>query len=361
MTATRFIQTTTTQWPVVKWNSTWRYFRRPRPRIFTTRTTVSTTTLGTYFYLMSIDRKYHLTFLATTTLTTKMSTTSVSSTTSTTQTTWTTSVRQYASSTRKSRLHYTNSSTVLSTTTTTSSSTAPSTVKTTLPLPTPWYPPAGPYDWWQWKWSTTQIIKSASTTPNITHTSTTTTMTTSHLTSTTSSTVPVTNKTAITTAIRENTTPFDWFQWPHLEFTSTDKGRPDYDGEDYSDWPDYFATTKIVPEQTSDSPLFFPAERSRKKFQQMNFFPTNFHDQFINPLLTHSTPLLPKYSTSQVPDRLGRSQSPDARSTGRIQNSACSLTISSFPRDDRYSNPKCCATTGRSRYQEIIRGQYMVQ
>lgn len=57
MTATRFIQTTTTQWPIVKWNSTWRYFRRTRPRTFTTRTTISTTTLGNDLFLLSMDRK----------------------------------------------------------------------------------------------------------------------------------------------------------------------------------------------------------------------------------------------------------------------------------------------------------------
>lgn len=47
-TATRYLQTSTTQAPVVKWNSTWRYFRRPRPRLFSTRRrTLSTTTLTT--------------------------------------------------------------------------------------------------------------------------------------------------------------------------------------------------------------------------------------------------------------------------------------------------------------------------
>jgi len=41
MTATKFLQTTT-QVPVVKWNSTWRYILRLRPRIFTPkiRTTI---------------------------------------------------------------------------------------------------------------------------------------------------------------------------------------------------------------------------------------------------------------------------------------------------------------------------------
>jgi hypothetical protein len=46
MTATKFLQTTTSQLPVVKWNSTWRYIRRLRPKIFTkiTTKTISTTT-----------------------------------------------------------------------------------------------------------------------------------------------------------------------------------------------------------------------------------------------------------------------------------------------------------------------------
>ena len=47
VTATRFIQTVTSQAPVVKWNSTWRYFRRPRPRTFLPRMTTITTTTTT--------------------------------------------------------------------------------------------------------------------------------------------------------------------------------------------------------------------------------------------------------------------------------------------------------------------------
>jgi len=54
ITSSKFLQTTT-QLPVVKWNSTWRYIRRPWARIFTTTrtatktttTTVSTTTIST--------------------------------------------------------------------------------------------------------------------------------------------------------------------------------------------------------------------------------------------------------------------------------------------------------------------------
>lgn len=47
VTVTRFLQTTTTQYPVVKWNSTWRYIRRSRTRFFTTRWTTTTTTTTT--------------------------------------------------------------------------------------------------------------------------------------------------------------------------------------------------------------------------------------------------------------------------------------------------------------------------
>ena len=298
MTATRFLQTTSTPWPVVKWNSTWRYLRRPRPRIFPTRTTASTTTY-------SIQ-------------TTEKQTTSTSSTTVTTPTTSTTSFQWHSTSTRQPLIYYTNSTTTSPTTTTTTTNSS-STAKTTLPLPTPWYPPAGPSDWWYRKWYTTQTIKSSSSSTTTTTTpQTTTTVTTNPVTSITSSTTIETNTTVITTAIQENTTSLDWLQWPILEFTSTAKGHSDYD-EEYSDWPDYFATTKIPLEQTSDSLLFFPAGRPRKKFQQLNFFPTDFNDQFINPLLTNPTPLMPTYSTAQFADRLSKSQSADARSTGKIE------------------------------------------
>ncbi len=49
ITASKFLQTTTatTQLPVVKWNSTWRYIRGPWARIFTTTRTATKTTTTT--------------------------------------------------------------------------------------------------------------------------------------------------------------------------------------------------------------------------------------------------------------------------------------------------------------------------
>ena len=40
------------------------------------------------------------------------------------------------------------------------SSQVPLTVTPTIPVPTPWYSPAGPFDWWQWQWYTTKSQKS---------------------------------------------------------------------------------------------------------------------------------------------------------------------------------------------------------
>jgi hypothetical protein len=41
VTAIKFLQTTTSQVPAVKWNSTWLYTRRSRTRMFTTTTTTT--------------------------------------------------------------------------------------------------------------------------------------------------------------------------------------------------------------------------------------------------------------------------------------------------------------------------------
>ena len=173
---------------------------------------------------------------------------------------------------------------------TTNSSRPSSTSQTTLPVPTPWYSPAGPFDWWGWQGYKTKPITESSKILNTTQTSTTTTTTTTTtviINSTASTrTSPTTN---IASSSEQNPTTTDWFGWPHVEFTSTVKGRSDYD-DDYSEWPDYFATTKIQPEMTSNSLIFFPPERPRKKFQQMNYLPTKLTARVLDYLTTNPTP-----------------------------------------------------------------------
>ncbi len=249
-------------------------------------------------------------------LTTKQSTTSISSTTISTSTVQNTTTQQHVSSTGKPWLYYMTSSTESSTTTksdtksTTNSSRSSSTSQATLPVPTPWYPPAGPFDWWQWQWYTTKVIKESSTIPNTTQTSTTTTVITN----------PTISTTNIVTPSREIPATTDWFQWPHLEFTSTVKGRSDYD-EDDSEWQDYFATTKIQPEITTNSLIFFPLEKPHKKFQQMNYFPTKLTAQFLDYFTTNPTPpILSRYSTPQFTDDIDQRQTPRNQFNGKKIN-----------------------------------------
>jgi hypothetical protein len=185
---------------------------------------------------------------------------------------------------------------------TTHFSTSALTSKMTVPSPTPWYPPAGPFDWWQWQWYATKIKKIPLT--NHTTLQTTTTIITTNPT-TTKSSINLTNTTKIITVTRKNAVTGDWFKYPHLPFTSTTKGRSDYDEEEYNEWPDYFATTAIPPAITTDSLVYFLPGKQRQKFQQMSFLPTKFNEQFYNHLPANPTLSPSKYPTPQYIDEIG--------------------------------------------------------
>jgi hypothetical protein len=166
------------------------------------------------------------------------------------------------------------------------------TSKTTLPSPTPWYPPAGLFDWWEWQKYTTNIKKMPSETPTSTQQSITTIVTTNS----TTRKNPI-NITSILTRSRKKTTTTNFFKWPYLEFTSTIKSRSDYDEEEYNEWLDYFSTTKIPSSKTANSFGYIPLEKQRKKFQQMSYLLTKSNDQFSNHLVTHLTPTTKRHST----------------------------------------------------------------
>ena len=127
---------------------------------------------------------------------------------------------------------------------------------------------------------------------------TTTIRTTSTTLTTTTSPIVSTKKTTIMPVTRENTATSDWFQRPYFELTSTTsvKGRNDYEEDDYDDWSDYFATTKIPPALTINPLVFFSSEPKRKTFQQMNFFPTYLSTPLINYLITSPTPSVTEYT-----------------------------------------------------------------
>ena len=115
---------------------------------------------------------------------------------------------------------YRSSSTARSLTAATEQSTKTSTeplpvstamMKATLPIVTPWYSPAGPFDWWQWQWYTTKsrkasvTISSTVTTPTTPPSTTTATTTTTSTRSTTVTTVTSTTQRSSTTTTRKTT------------------------------------------------------------------------------------------------------------------------------------------------------------
>jgi hypothetical protein len=189
--------------------------------------------------------------------------------------------------TQNPRMHHSSNSTKSSTTTTTKPTTKSTivTLETTLPSPTPWYPPAGPFDWWQWQWYTTRSKQASSEIVTTTHTTTI------------KSTIHLTNKTDRPIITNRNKTTLDWFQWPHTAFTSTPKGRPDFYEEEDFDWPDYFVTTKIQPTKIPNILASILSEQQRQKFQQMSFSSTKSNWQFYNQAVTINTPPSKRYDT----------------------------------------------------------------
>ena len=150
------------------------------------------------------------------------------------------------SSTRILKVAGTTRSTITTapiTTTTTSAIFSP--IKTTLPVPTPWYLPEGPHDWWQRQWytpkprkpsikvhskaqytTTTTSAQTTSTTQRTTTTSSTTITTRTTLSSTTvQSTIRLVNKTISTSTTQKSA--IVWFK------SSTKK--PDIFANSYDD------------------------------------------------------------------------------------------------------------------------------
>ncbi|UJR33037.1 hypothetical protein I4U23_020496 [Adineta vaga] len=282
MTATKFLQTTTTPTPIVKWNSTWLYVRRLRTRVtFAITTTEQMTTAYPSFSSIII-------------LTTTPQSITIDDSF--------TSIEPFVETVQPkiiSAFHLPPSS---------------STSKTTLPVPTPWYQPAGLYDWWQWQHYTTKLYKTSvnnipTTKTSISSTQSTITTTTTTTTVTTTTTTPVlttksttrssttkrlvhlsntTNKTSITST-KEITV--DWFRWPHTEST---RAKPDYYDDDYPDWFDYLPTNKLkstsAKTTTTRNPfLSILSEPGPKQYQQLSLLPTKPDSNMINIDVTSRT------------------------------------------------------------------------
>ena len=124
-------------------------------------------------------------------------------------------------------------------------------LKTTMPLPTPWYSPAGPFDWWQWQWYTTKYRKLSSH-----NTLTTTTTTTARTTRTTTSTTSITYRTTTVAHVTNksnshNKVILDRFVWPDQLLSSTNTDRSNDFEKEYQDWLEYLTTNGIQEILTS--------------------------------------------------------------------------------------------------------------
>ena len=184
-------------------------------------------------------------------------------------------------------------------------------LKTTLPSPTPWYPPDGLFDWWQWQWYTTkfpkvplQFLTTNQTPISSTRTTTTLTVTTTVTTSphTTRSIINLMNTTNRTAITRKNGVTVDWFKWPHIESISSTKRQPDYYDDDY---PEYSVTTRIQNSISTNSLISILPDTQRKKYQQLSVFPTQSNWHVNNPGITINTPSSKRHYTQPNTGMIG--------------------------------------------------------
>lgn len=141
-------------------------------------------------------------------------------------------------------------------------------IKTTPPIPTPWYSPAGPFDWWQWQWYTTRNPKlpshsrSLTTTIRSTHTTTKSTLrTTTH--------IPVSNRTNSDTKVI-----LDRFVWPDQQLSSTAKIHSNDFEKEYQDWLEYLTTNGIQDVFTTTTMSTSTPIISREQYPPLSSLPT---------------------------------------------------------------------------------------
>jgi len=182
------------------------------------------------------------------------------------------------------------------------------TLKTTLPSPTPWYQPAGPFDWWQWQWYTTKFPKVSSKILTTNQTPLSSTRTTTTLTTTspiTRSIINLSNTTSRTAMKPTNKVTVDYVKWPHFQSISSTRRQPDYYEDEYLEWSDYFATTKIQNTITPNSFISIFPDSQRKQYQQLSFSPTTSNWRVNNPGITVNTPSSKRHYTQQNTGTIG--------------------------------------------------------
>jgi len=158
-------------------------------------------------------------------------------------------------------------------------STLSSILKTTVPMPTPWYSPAGPFDWWQWQWYTTKIRKGSKKLHSTRRTSTTRTKLAATTTPTTTTTVRLTNTTSTIPTTTKSQATLGSFKWSDQTTVSTKKEPSDEFEDEYKDWIEYFTADPIrdLIKSTSTSASI----PSREQYQQMGYPPTKSNWKII--------------------------------------------------------------------------------
>jgi hypothetical protein len=285
----------------MKWNSTWRYTRRLRTRESTTArsTTLKIKSTSTIITSSMPKTKQHVSSSAHITRTNDISLPISMNTKSLSMLTLKrkySTVPMITSTVPVSRLSVSHeylqttfhdkTNRILQTTTTiplTMSSVSSSfmSTKRNLPSPTPWYPPVGPLDWWQWKWYTKKFKKVSL------EIVATTEPTTLFSTSTRTQTRPT----------MQDERTMDWFQWPQTEPVLTTKDRLDYIEENDSD--DFksirTSTLQSMPLVTSISLL---SDKHPTYPERKLFFP-KFNEQFTPRTLTMHKPIMEHYYAEQ--------------------------------------------------------------
>ena len=163
-------------------------------------------------------------------------------------------------------------------------------------MPTPYYSPSGPFDWWHWYFYSTKAQKPSLTTHSVkftTATTTTTTTTTTKRTTTTSKTTTSTTTTTTTTTRRTtirtttanlrltnktSTQSKVTLGWPKLpgqtSKNSAIDGRLDDYEKEYEEWRKYLTTDQNQEEMTSTAVNPLTSVSPRQQYQPIGHLPT---------------------------------------------------------------------------------------
>lgn len=166
-------------------------------------------------------------------------------------------------------------------------------METILPSPTPWYPPAGPDDWWHRKGYSTKFkvlsLEFLTTTETSTSSTPKSTTTTTAPPTTTSTTATSTRSTSKAIVLLSNTTnsstitsgqdmTADWFKWPNTEPVRETKDTYDFFEEEYPDELTDVRTSAIQSDKIlSTTSTTSTTSREQPFYPELGVFPTRSH------------------------------------------------------------------------------------